>query len=120
MGKLKSWSRIVLNNKNIHNLSHLRTKFKCYAKNADAHKKQCESLPPEKKIKILQTNADAHKKKRELHSPEDRDLFDKNHSAAQHKYYESLSPDQKAQVLTIDADTKNTESFYLLNRKSKL
>jgi hypothetical protein len=32
MGKLKSWSKIVLNNKNINNLSHLRTKFKCYAK----------------------------------------------------------------------------------------
>ena len=32
MGKLKSWSKMVLNNKNIDNLSHLRTKFKCYAK----------------------------------------------------------------------------------------
>ncbi len=32
--------------------------------NADAHKKQRESLPPEKKVKILETDADAHKKTR--------------------------------------------------------
>ncbi len=32
MGKLKSLSKMVLNNKNIDNLSHLRTKFKCDAK----------------------------------------------------------------------------------------
>jgi hypothetical protein len=32
MGKLKSWSKMVLNNKNIDNLSHLMTKFKCHAK----------------------------------------------------------------------------------------
>ncbi len=31
-------------------------------KDAAAHKKQHESLPPEKKVKILQTNAAAHTK----------------------------------------------------------
>ncbi len=69
MGKLKSWSKMVLNNKNIDNLSHLRTKFKCYAKNADAHRKQRKSLPPEKNVKILETDADAHKEKQESLSP---------------------------------------------------
>jgi hypothetical protein len=44
-------------------------------KNADAHRKQCESLPPKKKIKILETDADAHEKKQESLLPEDRDLF---------------------------------------------
>jgi hypothetical protein len=32
-------------------------------KNADAHRKKCKSLPPEKKVKILETDADAHKEK---------------------------------------------------------
>jgi hypothetical protein len=32
MGKHKSWSNKPLNNKNINNLFHLRTKPKCYAK----------------------------------------------------------------------------------------
>ncbi len=30
---------------------------------ADAHKKQRESLPPEKKVKKFKTDADAHKEK---------------------------------------------------------
>ncbi len=51
-------------------------------KDADAHRKQRESLPPEKKVKILETNADAHKEKRESLSPEDKDRFVKNNSAA--------------------------------------
>jgi hypothetical protein len=50
-----------------------------------------------KKITILQTVADAHKKKWESLSPEDKELFDKNHSAAQNKYCKSLTLDQKAQ-----------------------
>ncbi len=50
---------------------------------SDAHRKQRDSLPPEKKIKILQTDADAHNKKWESISFEDKELFDKNHSAAQ-------------------------------------
>jgi hypothetical protein len=32
-------------------------------KNADVHRKQRESLPPEKKVKIFETDADAHKEK---------------------------------------------------------
>jgi hypothetical protein len=51
----------------------------------------------------LNKNADAHKKKCESLSPEDKDQFEKNNTAAQHKYHKSLSPDQKAQVLKIDA-----------------
>ncbi len=70
---------------------------------ADAHRKQCESVPPEKKIKILGTDADAHKEKEESLSPEDKDLFVKNNTATQHKHRKSLSSDQKAQVVTIDA-----------------
>ncbi len=56
-----------------------------------------------KKVKILETDADAHKKKQESLSPEDKDLFEKNNTAAQHKYCKSLSPDQKAQVNTKNA-----------------
>ncbi len=55
------------------------------------------------KGKILDTDADAHKKKQESLSPEDKDLFEKNHTAAQHKHPKSLSSDQKAQVNTKDA-----------------
>jgi hypothetical protein len=43
---------------------------------ADAESKQCKSLPPEKKVKILETDAAAHKK------------------------CKSLSPDDKVQILT--------------------
>ncbi len=83
--------------------------------------KQCKSLPPEKKVKILETDADAHKEKQDSLSPEDKDLFVKNNTAAQCKHRKSLSPDQKAQVLTINAaKQKNTKSLYLLNRKLKL
>jgi hypothetical protein len=53
-------------------------------KNADAHRKQRKSLPPEKKARILETDADAHKEKQESLSPEDKDLFVKNNTAAQH------------------------------------
>ncbi len=70
--------------------------------------KNRESLPPEKKCKILQTNADAHKEKWESPSPEDKDLFVKNNVAAQCKHRKSLSPDQKAQVLTIYATKQKT------------
>jgi hypothetical protein len=38
---------------------------------ADAHRKQRKSLPPEKKVKFLETNADAHKKKQESLFPEE-------------------------------------------------
>jgi hypothetical protein len=72
---------MLLNNKTIHNLSHQK-KVQISCNDADAHKKQCESLPPEKKVKILETDADAHKEKQESLPPEDKDLFDKNHSAA--------------------------------------
>ncbi len=88
-----------------------KTHILCY----DAsHKKQCESLPPEKKVKILQTDADAHKEKQESLSPEDKDLFVKNNVAAQCKNRKSLSPDQKAQVLIINAakHKKHQESLY--------
>jgi hypothetical protein len=51
----------------------------------------------------LNKNANAHKKKQESLSPEDRELFEKNNTAAQHKYCKSLSPVQKAQVYTKDA-----------------
>jgi hypothetical protein len=51
--------------------------------NADAHRNQRESLPPEKKVKILETDADAHKEKQESLSPEDKHLFVKNNTAAQ-------------------------------------
>ncbi len=44
-----------------------------------------------------------HIKKWESLSPEDEDLFEKNHTPAQHKYCKSLSPDQKAQVYTKNA-----------------
>ncbi len=54
-------------------------------------------------MKILQTDADAHNKKRESLSPEDKELFDKNHSAAQNKYCKSLTLDQKVQELQKNA-----------------
>jgi hypothetical protein len=54
---------------------------------ADAHRKQRESLPSEKKVEILETDADAHKKKRESLSPEDKHLFEKNNTTTQHKYH---------------------------------
>jgi hypothetical protein len=38
--------------------------------NTDAHRKQRESLPPEKKVKILETNNDAHRKQGESLPPE--------------------------------------------------
>jgi hypothetical protein len=81
-----------LNNKTINSLN-----------NADAHRKQRESLPHEKKVNFLETNADAHKKKNESLSHEDKDLFEKIHTAAQNKHRKSLSPDQKAQVYTKNA-----------------
>ncbi len=73
---------MLLNKKTIDNISHQRKKTQILCNDADAHREQRKSLPPEKKNKILQTDADAHKKKRESLSPEDKDLFDKNHSAA--------------------------------------
>jgi hypothetical protein len=96
-------------------------KEKVLINDTDAHRKQCRSFPPEKKIKFLETNADALKKKRESFSPEDKDLFAKNHTAEQHKYCKSLSSDQKAQLLKTDAaDHKNIECLSLLNKKVKL
>jgi hypothetical protein len=64
-------------------------------------------------VKILETNADAHKKKQESLSLEGKDLFVKNHTAAQHKYPKSLSPDKKAQVNTKNAteQKKHRESL---------
>ncbi len=79
------------------------------AKLMETKTEQRKSFPPEKKIKFLETDADAHKKKQESLSPKDKDLFDKNNTAAQHKYHKSLSSDQKAQVLKTDAaEHKNT------------
>jgi hypothetical protein len=54
---------MMLNNKTI--TISLTGKNQILCNNAGAHRKQCKSLPPEKKIKILETNADAHKKKQE-------------------------------------------------------
>jgi hypothetical protein len=51
----------------------------------------------------LNKDADAHKKQWEYFSPTDKDLFKKNHTAAQYTYCKTLSSDQNAQVLTIDA-----------------
>jgi hypothetical protein len=56
-----------------------------------------------KRKKKLQTNDDAHKKKWESLSPEDKDLFEKNNTAAQHKYCKSLSPEQKDKIMVINA-----------------
>ncbi len=77
----------------ISRVSLTRKRNQIVCNDADAHKKQCESLPPEKKVKILQTDADAHKEKQKSVSPEDKDLFVKNDVAAQHKHCKSLSPD---------------------------
>ncbi len=101
-------------------ISLTREKTQILCNNADAHRKQCESLPPEKKIKILQTDADAHIKKQESLSPEDKDLFVKNNTAAQKKHRKSHAPDQKAQVLEKNAaNQKNIESLSLLNKMLK-
>ena len=82
---------------------------------AEGHRKD---LPPEKKIKILQTNADAHNKKRESLSPEDKELFDKNHTAAQNKYCKTLTPDQRGQVLKkMLPNTKNNTSCFPQRKK---
>jgi hypothetical protein len=90
-------------------------------KNADAHKKQLESLSLDDKVQILNKNADAHKMKRESLSPKDKDLFANNHTGAQHKYCKSLSPDQNAEVIKIDAAAhKKHGSLSLLNIKVKL
>ncbi len=64
-------------------------------KKADTERKQCESLPPEKKVKILETDAAAHKKQRE-----------------------SLSPDDKVQILNKDADAhkRNKSLFHLMTK----
>ncbi len=51
----------------------------------------------------MNKDANAQKKKQESLSPEDKDLFEKNNTAAQHKYCKFLSPNQKAQVYTKDA-----------------
>jgi hypothetical protein len=84
-------------------ISLTRVKTHIICNNADAHRKQRQSLPPEKKIKVLQTDANAHKKKQESLSPEDKDLFVKNNNAVQKKHRKSLAPDQKAYVLKTDA-----------------
>ncbi len=63
-----------LNNKTIDSLYHQKKKNQILCNDADAHKKQRESLPPEKKVRFLKTNADAHKEKRESLSLEDKDL----------------------------------------------
>jgi hypothetical protein len=49
-----------LKNKTIDSLSHQR-KNTILCNDADAHRKQCEFLPLEKKIKIFEADADAHK-----------------------------------------------------------
>ncbi len=84
-------------------ISLTREKTQILCNDADAHRKQRESLPPEKKIKILQLDADAHKKKQESLSPEDKDLFDMNNAAALNKHCKSLAPNQKTQVFKKNA-----------------
>jgi hypothetical protein len=84
-------------------ISLTREKTQILCNNADAHRKQRESLPPEKKNNILQTNDDAHKIKQESLSPEDQDLFDKNNAAVLKKHRKSLTPDQTAQELEKNA-----------------
>jgi hypothetical protein len=81
MEKQRSWSNMLLNNKNINSLFLRRTKFKYYAKMLMHLGKQRKSLPPEKKVKMLETDAAAHKKQRK-----------------------SLPPDDKVQNLNKDAD----------------
>jgi hypothetical protein len=104
-----------------------REKTQILCNDADAHRKQRESLPSKKKVKILKTDADAHKKKRESLSPEDKDLFERiillhNTNIASHsllirklkliqqmplntkeKTQESLSFQQNGQTKSIDA-----------------
>ena len=72
-------------------------------KDADAHKKQRESLSLDDKAQILNKDADAHKMKQDSLSPKNKYLFAKNHTAAQHKYCKAHSPDQNTEVLKIDA-----------------
>jgi hypothetical protein len=61
----------------------------------DAHRKQSESLPPEKKVKLLETDAAAHKKQ-----------------------CESLPPDDKVQILNKDMmHIKRNGSLFHLNIK---
>ncbi len=67
------------------------------------HTKQCKSLSPDDKFQVLNKNANARKEKQESLSTEDKDLFEKNNTAAQHKHCKSLFPDQKAQFYTKDA-----------------
>ncbi len=57
---------------------------------------------------------------REPLSPEDKELFDKNHSAAQNKYFKSLTLDQKAQEFQKNA-AKHKKQYELLppEKKSK-
>ncbi len=66
-------------------------KAQMLCKDADAHKKQRESLSFDGKVQNLNKDADAHKMKRDSLSPKNKDLFAKNHTAAQHKYCKSLS-----------------------------
>ncbi len=91
-----------LNNKTIDNNSHKRKNSK-FMQWCWRTQKTTRGSSSWKKIKILQTNADTHNKKRESLSPEDKELFDKNHSAAQSKHHKSFSPDQRDQVLKKDA-----------------
>jgi hypothetical protein len=88
--------------------------------NADAHKKQQESLSPDDKVQILNKDADAHKKKRESLSPEDKDLFVKNNTSA---HTNIASPSLLTRKLknqqSMLLNTKNIESLSLLNRKVK-
>jgi hypothetical protein len=108
-----------LNSKTIDNHSHQK-KNQILCNNADAHRTQGNTLPPEKKIKILQTNADEHKKKRESLSPDNKNLFDKKNAAALNKHCKSLTPDQKAQELEkMLSNKKNIESLSLLIKKLK-
>jgi hypothetical protein len=74
-----------LNNKTIDNLSHqIKTHILC--NDADAHRKQRQSLPPKKRLKFYKLMLMHIKKKQESLSPEDKDLFVKNNNAVQKKH----------------------------------
>jgi hypothetical protein len=71
-----------LNNNTIDSLSYQRKKLKFYAMMLMHTKNTASPFLLRKRSKNLETDADAHKKQRESLSPEDKDLFVKNNTAA--------------------------------------
>ncbi len=98
-----------------------REKNRILCNDAEGHRKQCEDLPPEKKITILQTDADAHNhnKKRESLSPEDNDLFDKKNAVTLKKHRKSFTPNQRDQVLKKDAAEHKINTSCFPQRKKQ-